>query len=261
MPLYLLPVAIAAAAALAALLLAGHFSFALLAMGVVVAVVLALLLALILHRLDTAPVAAARQFVTQLESGLQPAALETTRTDDLGELLRALNRLTNRDKAVQQANTDALTGLANRRGMVQKLEQAFKAGKELALFYVDLDKFKPVNDQYGHEMGDAVLRKVAEFLNACAREGDLVGRLGGDEFVIVFYGLTDRKLLTERAEKLLALLNEPFWINGTRIKIGGSIGITIAPADGSSTEALLNAADETMYAVKKAGRNNFKFYS
>jgi diguanylate cyclase (GGDEF)-like protein len=252
----LIPIIIALFAALAGQFMGG-FGLVILVIGVL----LAGLAAFAISAADEALLKKMIHFVAQLESGLAPAPVESTRTDSMGELSRHLNRLTNRDKAVQQANSDPLTGLANRRGMVQKLDTALKNGQPLALFYIDLDKFKPVNDQYGHEMGDAVLRKVAEFLLACVREGDVVARLGGDEFVVIFFGLTDKALLTERAQKVLHLLNEPFWVNDQRIKIGGSVGITVAPTDGNTTDAVLHAADETMYAVKKAGRNNFRFYS
>lgn len=198
---------------------------------------------------------------TKLERNEQPQPLHTTRTDVIGELAAGINRLFKRDKAVEQANSDALTGLANRRGLLQKLEYAFKRKQPLALFYIDLDKFKPINDTYGHEMGDAVLKRVAELFLANVRENDVVARLGGDEFVLVMFDLVERELLSDRASKILATISEPMWVNDVRVKIGGSIGITIAPQDGETVEALMAAADETMYAVKKAGRNNFKFYS
>jgi diguanylate cyclase (GGDEF)-like protein len=215
----------------------------------------------LLTKTDATMFDALKNLAQKIENGTQPEVLPTTRLDELGELVKQINKLTNRDKAVQQANSDALTGLANRRGILQKLEAAFKAQKPLALFYIDLDKFKPVNDQYGHEMGDAVLKRVAELFTACVRDGDVVARLGGDEFLILFYGLTDRKLLEERAQKILDIINEPIWIDDLRIKLGASIGITVAPQDGATVEALMNAGDETMYAVKKAGRNGYKFYS
>lgn len=200
--------------------------------------------------------------VGKIERNETPQPLKTTRTDDLGELVRAIGRLTNRDKAVEQANSDALTGLANRRGLMAKLDYALNKRKQpLALMYIDLDKFKPINDTYGHEMGDAVLKKTADLFTANVRENDLVARIGGDEFVLVLWDITDRKLLEERAAKVLAAISEPMWVNDIRVKIGGSIGITIAPTDGETPEALMAAADETMYAVKKAGRNNWKFYS
>jgi diguanylate cyclase (GGDEF)-like protein len=211
---------------------------------------------------DIALVTTLLAVVGRIERNETPQPLVVTRTDELGELARAINRLTNRDKAVEQANSDALTGLANRRGLLQKLDYALNKRKQpLALMYIDLDKFKPINDTYGHEMGDAVLKQVSALFTANVRENDLVARIGGDEFVLVLWDMTDRKLLEDRAAKVLAAISEPMWVNDVRVKIGGSIGITIAPTDGETPEALMAAADETMYAVKKAGRNNWKFYS
>lgn len=202
-----------------------------------------------------------RVMAEKVESGTLPEPVTTQRKDELGTLAATINRMGRHDKATQQANTDPLTGLANRRGVLQKLDAAFKRNQPLTLFYIDLDKFKPVNDQYGHEAGDAVLQKVAELFQACVRENDTVCRLGGDEFLIVYYGLTDRALIEERAKKIMDMINEPIWVNDLRVKLGASIGITIAPEDGGTVEALMQAADETMYAVKKAGRNAYKFYS
>ena len=230
-------------------------------LGLFVAAAGMLGLAVVLTQADAKLITQIRLNAEKLESGLQPEAITTPRMDELGALTVTVNRLGKHDKATQQANSDPLTGLANRRGVLSKLEAAFKRNQPLAMFYIDLDKFKPVNDQYGHEMGDAVLIKVAELMTACVRENDTVARLGGDEFIIVFYGLNDKALIEERAKKVLDILNEPMWVNNTRIKIGGSIGITVAPQDGASVESLMQAADETMYAVKKAGRNAYRFYS
>lgn len=229
--------------------------------GVVVMAVGVLGITYLLALADGKFITQLRQAAEKVESGTLPEPVTTQRKDELGTLAAAINRLGRHDKATQQANTDPLTGLANRRGVLQKMDAAFKRGQPLALFYIDLDKFKPVNDQYGHEAGDAVLQKVAELFLACVRENDTVARLGGDEFLIVYYGLTDRTLIEERAKKIMEMINEPIWVNDLRVKLGASIGITIAPEDGSTVESLMQAADETMYAVKKAGRNAYKFYS
>lgn len=261
---YLIPLAVALAfvqvAHIVLPLMFGHGILYVL-FGTVLTLAIPLGLMYLLVEADTDLINQIKALAHKIENGNQPDPITTSRKDELGELARQVGKLTNRDKAVQQANSDPLTGLANRRGILQKLDACFKAQKPLALFYIDLDKFKPVNDQYGHEMGDAVLRRVAELFTACVREGDVVARLGGDEFLILFYNLTDRKLLEERAQKMLDMINEPIWIDDLRIKLGASIGITIAPEDGATVEALMNAGDETMYAVKKAGRNGYKFYS
>lgn len=230
-------------------------------LGIIVTVIGVLGFIALLARQDTACLTQLRIAVEKLESGTVPEAFSFKRVDEVGNLAVAISRLGKTDKAAQQANTDPLTGLANRRGVLQKMDAAFKRQQPLALLYIDLDKFKPVNDTYGHEAGDAVLRKVAELFTSCVRDEDTVARLGGDEFIIVLYGLTEKNMVEERVKKIMELINEPIWLNDLRIKLGASIGITMAPTDGASVEAILQAADETMYAVKKAGRNNYRFYS
>ncbi len=230
-------------------------------LGVVVTLVGTLGLISLLARQDSTAIDQLRHMVEKIESGMVPEPLNLNRIDELGTLAVAVGRLGKTDKAAQQASTDPLTGLANRRGMLQKMDAAFKRQQPFALMYIDLDKFKPVNDTYGHEAGDAVLRKVAEIFNSCVRDEDTVARLGGDEFTIILYGMTDREQIEERAKRIMEVINEPIWLNDLRIKLGASIGITVAPTDGASVESILQAADETMYAVKKAGRNNYRFYS
>ncbi|PZP39882.1 MAG: hypothetical protein DI585_02670 [Pseudomonas fluorescens] len=230
-------------------------------LGVIVTVIGVLGFIALLARQDAAALETLRHAVEKLESGSVPEVPNLKRNDEIGTLAASIGRLGKADKAAQQASTDPLTGLANRRGVLQKMEAAFKRQQPLALLYIDLDKFKPVNDTYGHEAGDAVLRKVAELFRACVRDEDTVARLGGDEFIIVLYGLTEKPMVEERVKRIMELINEPIWLNDLRIKLGASIGITMAPTDGASVEALLQAADETMYAVKKAGRNGYRFYS
>lgn len=230
-------------------------------LGVVISAVGALGFIALLARQDGAAIDQLRIAVEKLESGIVPEASGLKRIDEIGNLAAAIGRLGKGDKATQQANSDPLTGLANRRGVLQKIDAAFKRQQPFALLYIDLDKFKPVNDTYGHEAGDAVLRKVAELFRACVRDEDTVARLGGDEFTIVLYGFTEKEQVEERVKKIMELINEPIWLNDLRIKLGASIGITLAPTDGATVEAILQAADETMYAVKKAGRNGYRFYS
>ncbi len=187
--------------------------------------------------------------------------IETTRKDELGKLTKLINSLSDRDKAIREANQDALTGLANRRYLLQRLEGALARDESVATFFIDLDGFKPINDTYGHEAGDEALLMVADRLKACVREHDILCRLGGDEFVICLIGLADREVMKTRADKVLELLNTPFWIGDNRIKMGGSIGISVAPDDAKEAEPLLNAADEAMYAAKQGGKNAYRFYS
>lgn len=196
-----------------------------------------------------------------LDRGEAVEKLKVSRKDELAEFAHALNRMSNRDKAVEQANQDPLTGLPNRRFLLQKMTTAFEAKRDMGAMFIDLDGFKPINDKHGHEMGDEALKAVAERFSACIRERDVLSRIGGDEFVMVFMGTNSRETLEERANKVLELINEPIWIGDTRLKMGASIGIAITPDDGKDAEDLLNSADEAMYAAKKGGKNAFRFYS
>jgi len=171
-----------------------------------------------------------------------------------------------REQRIQHlADHDALTGLLNRRLLEDRLQQAInlarRNGTMLALMLIDLDGFKAVNDQYGHLMGDYVLRTVAKRLAGCVRESDTVARLGGDEFVILLTGQRSPEDSSVVAEKILGAFAEPVAAGGRRFMIGASIGISVFPRDGAAPEALLKHADAAMYRVKEAGKNRFEFYS
>lgn len=209
------------------------------------------------------------QTIKEAEQGAKPEALPTFGLGEEVRLAAAVNSLiqgpSEKDKVRQEANTDALTGLANRRALVSALDDVmggrFGRKSEASLMFLDLDGFKPINDTYGHDVGDEVLKEVAKRLETCVRDNDVICRLGGDEFVLMFNGLTDRKALEDRAEKVLNRVNEPYWVNDSRVTMGVSIGISIGPADGKTGEDLLTAADEAMYAAKKTGKNQYTFYS
>ncbi|MGK2951005.1 MAG: diguanylate cyclase domain-containing protein [Thiobacillus sp.] len=155
---------------------------------------------------------------------------------------------------------DALTGLPNRLLFRERLESALKAArrsaaKRTAVLYLDLDKFKPVNDTYGHTTGDALLQEVARRLSELVREVDTVARLGGDEFAIVLREFADAAIPQRVAEKIIAALNEPVFVKGHNCHIGTSIGIAIAPDHADHATALVELADAAMYAAKNRGRN------
>lgn len=179
----------------------------------------------------------------------------------------AVNRLVQgpskeKEKVQKQADTDALTGLLNRRGLIKAMDDTIGAGrKEISVMFLDLDGFKPINDTYGHDVGDQILIEVAKRLRNCVRDDDIVCRLGGDEFVLMFDGLVSKQGLENRAAKVLERINEPYWIQDNRVTMGVSVGIAVGPADGETGDALLNASDEAMYAAKKTGKNQFTFYS
>ncbi len=180
----------------------------------------------------------------------------------IGRLERHLG--TQRDVS-QKAQYDPLTGLLNRTAFEHRFAQAMGEAQErgdvLALLFVDLDRFKVVNDTYGHEIGDALLRRIASVLRGHVRQNDLVGRLGGDEFTVALGGLREPESAATIAHKLLELLNAPHPVNGRHVEVGASIGIAVYPRDGSDVASLLKNADHAMYQVKDAGRNGVRFTS
>lgn len=160
---------------------------------------------------------------------------------------------------------DMLTGLPNRGHFIKLLEQemlhAARAKEMFAVLFLDLDKFKPVNDTFGHDVGDRLLQAVAERLQSAIRKSDTVARFGGDEFAILLVGLLDMEVAITIACKLVSTLAQPFVIGEHKIHIGVSIGIAMYPADGKTQEELTRKADQAMYAAKQQGGNSYRFYS
>ncbi|WP_246725078.1 EAL domain-containing protein [Beijerinckia sp. L45] len=172
-------------------------------------------------------------------------------------------RLQSEAKIVYMARHDALTGLPNRLMFAERAELALGAsgrGDMFALLMLDLDHFKQVNDTLGHPIGDALLRVVAERLSACIREVDTVARLGGDEFAIVQSGLRSPDDATILARRIVDTMKMPFEIEGHRVTIGVSIGISMAPGDGTSYGKLLKNADVALYKAKADGRDTWRFF-
>lgn len=164
----------------------------------------------------------------------------------------------------KKAYHDQLTGLPNRFMLQDRLAHAIalkkRDGKKLALFFIDLDGFKEVNDDYGHDAGDALLQDVAAKLLDVMRTEDTVSRLGGDEFIILVEDVSDLQNLKIVAQKLISSIKEPFVFRDIEIVIGASMGISIFPSDGTDIESLIKKADLAMYDAKKNGKNNFRFY-
>lgn len=158
---------------------------------------------------------------------------------------------------------DPLTGLANRTAFLERLEQALalaqRHGRRLALLFIDLDGFKPVNDTLGHAAGDAVLKAIAARLRTSLRAGDLVGRMGGDEFVVLLEEAGEPGEPAEVARKLLAAVVQPVLAGGRECCVSASIGISRHPVDGKDADTLLHGADEAMYLAKAQGGNAFRF--
>lgn len=170
--------------------------------------------------------------------------LEAHRARVEGETLRSM------------AHTDALTGLPNRRGLQDCLAIALRGAahdRMLAVFLMDLDGFKPVNDRFGHDVGDALLVAVGQRIQAQLRGQDVVARLGGDEFVVLAAGLADESAAQTLAHKLLAAFGKPFEALGQRCEVGLTIGYALAPLDGTTADELLKRADAAMYAGKGQG--------
>lgn len=171
----------------------------------------------------------------------------------------------NEERLTSLAYHDLLTRLPNRLlfedRVRHELTHAQRRGEKLGVMFLDLDRFKPVNDTYGHETGDLLLREVARRLQATLRESDTVARRGGDEFTLLISHAENREALARVAKVIGDLLSTPFDINGEELQIGCSIGISLYPDDGNDAQTLLTHADEAMYRAKEAGRGTFCFYS
>lgn len=168
-----------------------------------------------------------------------------------------------KDRLEHMAQHDHLTGLPNRWLFIDRLEQALiqarRRQSRFALLFIDLDKFKSVNDTYGHEAGDALLIEAGRRLKSCIRKTDTLARMGGDEYTALLLDILDRESILRVAQSMVEALAMPFPLGEITCTIGGSIGIAIYPINGDSLETLQSAADLAMYAVKQSGRNGFRF--
>ncbi len=177
---------------------------------------------------------------------------------DISEMKQQQARL------VRQAQYDALTGLPNRALFSDRMKQALswanRRDEQLALFFIDLDDFKYVNDTLGHPVGDELLKDVAERLQKSIREGDTVARLGGDEFTVICPSIGGVKEATWVAQRILDAMSTPYNLRGYEFQVGASIGITMFPTDGKDEVALLKNADMAMYRAKEQGKNQFALF-
>ena len=199
---------------------------------------------------------------------------KVTQRDGSGKALRMTgtsNNVSKRKRAEERAEflatRDALTGLPNRVLLHDRLEQSvFNAARHhtgFGFMFIDLDRFKTINDSLGHQVGDELLKRVATRLTACVRATDTVARLGGDEFAVILENLgnDDSEGAQAVAEKMIAAMGAPMLIDNQHLSTSCSIGISLYPADGKDSAALMKNADVAMYYAKEKGRNNYQFFS
>ncbi|NEX19894.1 EAL domain-containing protein [Thiorhodococcus mannitoliphagus] len=177
---------------------------------------------------------------------------------DISEIIEA------QDAIERLASHDALTGLPNRSLLADRLDQAIaharRTSQLLAVCYLDLDGFKPINDNFGHATGDLLLIAFANRVKQELREGDTLARLGGDEFVITLNGLSSSMQCEQILQRLMRIMSEPYFVEGLSLKVSASIGVTIYPLDAADADSLLRHADHAMYKAKKRGKSTFELH-
>jgi diguanylate cyclase (GGDEF)-like protein/PAS domain S-box-containing protein len=200
-----------------------------------------------------------------------PAEISSRSIETNGELLRIhiVRDITERKKAEEKikhlANYDALTEIPNRGFLMRQfdriLELSEKDNLKFAVMLFDIDKFKAINDVYGHNAGDEVLRTVAQRLNEAAGQYHVVGRLGGDEFLVIQSAIDNEEEASALAEKILKTVCKPVRLSNCDLNLNISLGIAIYPEASSNKEALIHCADTAMYEIKQRGGNSYKIYS
>lgn len=237
---------------------------------------LTVLLAAVTARIMTQPLHSLMTAIKRFTHDRTITPQPLLRSDELGLLARSLHDMqikiihqfnelqTSRNALDHLAQHDPLTGLPNRRYFFERLEHAIanskRSSKSLAVLFIDLDHFKEINDTLGHAVGDRVLQTVARQLNSITREIDTVARLGGDEFVILLEQFEEQKDILQIVQKLHERFQTKLLIDGHELTLHASIGISLYPRDGISTEQLLQYADSAMYSAKNSGRNTFSFH-
>ncbi len=214
------------------------------------AILLYIIFLLIIYILIKKMRAKEEQYTKQLETDIATKTYEIKKQKDI---------------LFDQAHHDALTGLPNRILFNDRLEHGIEQAKrhktEIALFFIDLDHFKQINDSLGHQVGDKMLVAVTERLKAKIRKEDTLARLGGDEFTIIIEDMKEIQDVSHLAQKILEVLRQPVHIEGHTLYISCSIGISLYPQDDIDANNLIKYADAAMYKAKEEGRNNFQFYS
>jgi diguanylate cyclase (GGDEF)-like protein len=232
-------------------------------------------LAAVVARLVTRPINSISHAVQRFGTDQQIEVPELRRRDELGALARSFAKMqyqiTTQIRALAQshqelellARHDPLTGLPNRRYFQERLDdalaRALRSKTRFAILFIDVDKFKAINDQYGHEAGDEVLKAIAIRLQANTRKVDTVARMGGDEFVVLLDSTDNQQAIELTAEKLLENVLKPIpWLD-QELEVGLSVGISQFPDNGRTAHELLSSADHAMYRVKSGGQSGFQF--
>lgn len=244
--------------------------------------VFAIGIAVFVGRTLVTPIRQLASYAAGVGVGNYDSPLPLARVDELGDLARSLKTMSDNlqittGEVHYLAYHDSLTRLPNRTQLKQSLRQAIARGERgahsVALLFIDLDDFKRVNDTLGHEAGDTLLKEFALRLRQCLRSGDdteantdlepreTIARLGGDEFTVVLNSVREGPDAGVVANRILAVLEEPFLLSGQEVVIGASIGITTFPEDGADVDTLLRNADVAMYQAKERGKNQFEFYN
>jgi diguanylate cyclase (GGDEF)-like protein len=205
-------------------------------------------------------------FVVYDRESLQPTPADRELLERACQLAGiAIEKHRDQESLVTMAYYDVLTGLPNRALLQDRLHQAMiesdRHERLTALLFLDLDRFKTINDTLGHEQGDLLLKQVAKRLTECVRPGDTVARPGGDEFIIVLADVAQVDNVSRVAQKIIDAFSRPFEIGGRELFVTCSVGVTLYPFDDRDIEALYRNADAAMYHAKDEGRNNFQFYS
>jgi diguanylate cyclase (GGDEF)-like protein len=248
------------------------------------AIFVAAIMGLVLYRAISKPVQKLCEAAAVLGEGDYDTRIEIDTRDEIGELAAAFNlmgerlkdAMQGRDAEIQErkisekkvrhmAYHDHLTGLPNRKLFIDRLEQAMQRllwHKRLAsVLFLDLDRFKVINDTLGHAAGDKLLKIVGERFSGCLREGDSVARFGGDEFCILLQDIARVEDIPIVVEKIFAALKEPIMLDNEEISVSTSIGVSVFPNDGRTADLLLKNADIAMYRAKADGRNNYHIYT
>ena len=208
--------------------------------------------------------------VDQVAKGDYEQYLDVSDKTEIGRISHRFNEMIRfireaKDKIQYQALHDPLTGLPNRvflqERLMRKIEEARENDQQVAVMFLDLDRFKSINDTLGHSVGDRCLKEVATRIESCLRKGDLLARVGGDEFVALLPGFTSFDEVRHIPRQILSVFEAPFVIDGLELYMTTSIGIALFPDDGADLESLIKNADLAMYRAKEHGRNNYQMHT